>query len=101
MSSGRLAPLPFRRATTLGRCGLERKRLNGDALRFENLLQVLGGGDLGARGIARVEAQERLEVPHRFFLDARPLWRRGRLGREHGGAEGENQEEQSAHDGGS
>jgi hypothetical protein len=61
---------------------LERKHLHRDALGFEHLYQVVGGGLLVARRARRVHAHERLEVPQRFGLDAgRPALRlRARAG---------------------
>jgi hypothetical protein len=61
---------------------LERKHLHRDALGFEHLYQVVGGGLLVARRARRVHAHERLEVPQRLGLDAgRPALRlRARTG---------------------
>ena len=45
ISSGRLLPLPLRRATRLGRCGFEREHLHRDAFGLEHLLEVIDARD--------------------------------------------------------
>ena len=45
---------------------LELEDLRRDAFAIEHLLEVLGGGSLVARRIARVDPEHRLKVLHRF-----------------------------------
>ena len=68
-----MRPLPLSRATTLGRLGSSAKVWTGNALLFEDLLEVVGGGLLVAGRVARVHAHQRLEMTHRLLLDASPI----------------------------
>jgi hypothetical protein len=74
MSSGRFRPLPFSRATTLGRFGSSAKSWS-NALLVEHLLDVLRDGQLFAGRIAAVEPQQRLVVAHRLFFELREVRR--------------------------
>jgi len=59
---GRLAPVPFSRATRLGRFASFAEDLNGNALAFQHRLQVLDGGGFIARRIAGVQPHQGLEM---------------------------------------
>ena len=55
--------------------GIEGKDLRGNAFLIEQLLDVLHGHVLIAWRVARIEPHQRLEMPHRFFLDGSPVRR--------------------------
>ena len=88
-SSGRFRPLPFSRAITFGAVHVRADDLRRDAFLVEHLLDVFGDDVLVAGRVARVEAQHRLVVAHRFFFDLRPVGLRRLLRGERGRRAGE------------
>ena len=68
-----LLAVPFQPGDDIQPVRLELEDLRGDALAFEDLLEVLGCRPLVPRRIARIEPEHRLKVLHAFGLDARPV----------------------------
>ena len=92
MSSGRFRPLPFSRATTFGRFGLERKICAGMPLSSSTCFRYSAAGSLR---LGRVEADQRLVVAQRLLFDLRPV--RGRRGLDDHKARNNNKEDPAHH----
>ena len=76
---GRFAAAPFQPRDHVGPVRFERDDLHRDAFRFEHPLEIVGRRLFPSRRIARIEPDDRLEVPERFLLDLFPVRRGGGL----------------------